>query len=86
MTKYLCNFFRKAQGGPLIVTGVDKILLGRWERTDRTLNKIKIDWANIDHCGTCAYASVSATKELPKQQTQQKQQTPVNLKVDTGSS
>ena len=30
-------------------------LLGRWSLTDMKTNKIKIDWANIDHCGTCSY-------------------------------
>ena len=29
--------------------------LGRWSLTDMKKNKIKIDWANIDHCGTCSY-------------------------------
>jgi hypothetical protein len=28
--------------------------LGRWTRTDSSVNAIKIDWANTDHCGTCA--------------------------------
>ena len=51
MYTYIRKFFGKAQ---------DRILLGRWERTDRTINKIKIDWANTDHCGTCAYTSVPA--------------------------
>ena len=27
--------------------------LGRWTRTDSSVNAIKIDWANTDHCGTC---------------------------------
>jgi len=56
MYTYIRKFFGKAQ---------ERILLGRWERTDRTTNKIKIDWANTDHCGTCAYTSVPAksTKE-----------------------
>jgi hypothetical protein len=30
-------------------------VLGRWALTDMKKNKIKIDWANIDHCGTCSY-------------------------------
>jgi hypothetical protein len=33
-------------------------LLGRWNLTDMTQNKIKIDWANVDHCGTCSYKQV----------------------------
>ena len=28
-------------------------------------NKIKIDWANVDHCGTCSY-------ETPKKKTEDK--------------
>lgn len=32
---------------------VQKNLLGRWERTSDTMNTIKVNWANIDHCGTC---------------------------------
>jgi hypothetical protein len=31
----------------------DYVPLGRWTRTTRVLNAIKIDWANTDHCGTC---------------------------------
>jgi len=30
-------------------------VLGRWTITDMKKNKIKIDWANVDHCGTCSY-------------------------------
>ena len=30
-------------------------MLGRWKLSDFKTNKIKIDWANVDHCGTCAY-------------------------------
>ena len=33
-----------------------KPLLGRWERTSTHQNKIKIDLANTDHCGTCTYS------------------------------
>lgn len=29
--------------------------LGRWSRTEKPSNDIKIDWANVDHCGTCMY-------------------------------
>jgi hypothetical protein len=28
--------------------------LGRWSRTEKIHNDIKVDWANMDHCGTCA--------------------------------
>jgi hypothetical protein len=34
---------------------LDKIMLGRWERTCAIGNAIKIDWANTDHCGVCKY-------------------------------
>jgi len=40
-------------------------LLGRWTITDMKQNKIKIDWANVDHCGTCSY-------EIPKKKTEDK--------------
>jgi len=36
----------------------DPSVLGRWSLTDMKKNKIKIDWANIDHCGTCSYEPV----------------------------
>ena len=32
-----------------------KTLLGRWTPTDMKKNNIKLDWANVDHCGTCSY-------------------------------
>ena len=54
MHRYIYNLFRKTQ---------EKILLGRWERTDMVQNRIKIDWANTDHCGTCGYTSVPKSKE-----------------------
>ena len=40
----------------------NKTILGRWERTDHQANKIKIDWANIDHCGTCSYTQAKNSK------------------------
>lgn len=39
------NLFRKKS---------EKILLGRWGRTCDTMNEIKVNWANIDNCGTCS--------------------------------
>ena len=33
---------------------IERVLLGRWTRTNPFLNAIKIDWANTDHCGTCS--------------------------------
>lgn len=32
---------------------VDKILLGRWDRSSEKLTTIKVYWANMDHCGGC---------------------------------
>jgi hypothetical protein len=29
------------------------ILLGRWCRTEKPLNDVKVDLANVDHCGVC---------------------------------
>jgi len=29
------------------------VLLGRWCRTGKKLNDLKVDLANIDHCGIC---------------------------------
>ena len=40
----------------------NKTALGRWERTDHQANKIKIDWANVDHCGTCSYKQTKNSK------------------------
>lgn len=36
------------------------ILLGRWCRTEKNLNDIKLDLANIDHCGICISNKVNA--------------------------
>jgi len=41
-----------------------KTSLGRWECTTMKLNDIKIDWANVDHCGTCSHTSVLPSREL----------------------
>jgi len=30
------------------------IPLGRWTRNQNT--HLKVDWANIDHCGTCSFS------------------------------
>ena len=44
----------------LFKSTVDKIALGRWERTCEKKNKIKVYWANMDHCGTCSSAKLPA--------------------------
>ena len=41
----------------------DPSVLGRWSLTDMKKNKIKIDWANIDHCGTCSYEPIKKTND-----------------------
>ena len=38
-----------------LLSRTNKTALGRWECTGSKENKIKIDWANVDHCGTCSY-------------------------------
>ena len=37
---------------------VDKIPLGRWERTGDKMNAIKVTWANMDHCGSCGAPTI----------------------------
>jgi hypothetical protein len=44
---------------------IEYVPLGRWTRTSRSVNAIKIDWANTDHCGTC---SLPQTAEPPKEE------------------
>ena len=29
------------------------VILGRWSRTEKSLNDLKVDHANVDHCGIC---------------------------------
>jgi hypothetical protein len=41
------------------------VLLGRWCRTDKKLNDIKVDLANVDHCGTCVHEKIKNTKSIP---------------------
>ena len=41
-----------------------KTSLGRWECTNMKLNEIKIDWANVDHCGTCSHTSFLPSRSL----------------------
>ena len=40
------------------------IPLGRWERNQNV--PLKIDWANVDHCGTCSFDKV---KSIPLKNT-----------------
>jgi hypothetical protein len=51
--------------------------LGRWERTGRIQNKIKIDLANTDHCGTCHY--VPKPKDLELHELVSKKDKPTKL-------
>ena len=32
----------------------NKTLLGRWNRSCDQSTDIKVNWANVDHCGTCS--------------------------------
>ena len=45
-------------------------LLGRWCLNDKTKNHLKIDMANIDHCGTCTFAKEKTN--VVKQHVQEK--------------
>jgi hypothetical protein len=38
------------------------VLLGRWCRTDKNLNDVKVDLANVDHCGTCVHEKLAKTE------------------------
>jgi hypothetical protein len=38
------------------------IPLGRWCRTEKSHNDVKVDLANMDHCGTCKHDNI---KESP---------------------
>lgn len=43
----------------------DLTLLGRWKLDNFKQTKLKIDMANMDHCGTCLFKD-NRQKELPK--------------------
>lgn len=43
-----------------------QVMLGRWIRTTPPLTKIKIDYANEDHCGTCSQNKNSVFKNNSK--------------------
>ena len=60
------KFFR------IFVTSREPSLLGRWTITDMKKNKIKIDWANVDHCGTCSYETPKKKEDTSK---------PIKLKI-----
>ena len=60
----------------------EKVMLGRWKLSDFKTNKIKIDWANVDHCGTCAYKPKAKKVEPVKTALVPRPQYPlVNLRV-----
>lgn len=51
--------------------------LGRWCLTDIKKNNIKVDWANIDHCGTCSYEQMKVEdnkKEKVKERMESKKE------------
>lgn len=54
MLQKILNVVRKFHPSP--------IPLGRWCRTEKPLNDVKVDLANVDHCGTCANDKM---KEIP---------------------
>jgi hypothetical protein len=41
--------------------------LGRWCRTDKVHNDIKVDLANMDHCGTCASDKIKEAQTVKKE-------------------
>jgi hypothetical protein len=43
---------------------IKPIALGRWCLNDRSKNNLKVDMANIDHCGTCSYDQPPKTKNV----------------------
>ena len=53
MLKRLFNKLREIQPSPL----------GRWCLMDKSKNNWKVDMANTDHCGTCAYEETSTSKK-----------------------
>jgi hypothetical protein len=38
----------------LFIRPTHQHVLGRWQRSSEKAIAIKVDWANIDHCGTCS--------------------------------
>lgn len=48
----------------MLFKNTNKTALGRWERTDRVQNKIKIDLANTDHCSGSHYVPKPKDLEL----------------------
>ncbi len=41
--------------------------LGRWCRTEKNHNDIKVDLANMDHCGTCASDKIKEAQTVKKE-------------------
>jgi len=41
--------------------------LGRWCRTEKDHNDIKVDLANMDHCGTCASDKIKEAQTVKKE-------------------
>jgi len=44
----------------LLTKSFRKTLLGRWGRSTDEATTIKVNWANVDHCGTCSFEEVRA--------------------------
>jgi hypothetical protein len=47
----------------LFTAPTQQLLLGRWQRSTEKAIAIKVEWANIDHCGTCSKHDVPKQKE-----------------------
>ena len=47
------------------------IPLGRWCRTEKSHNDVKVDLANMDHCGTCNHDNIKESSIVvePKNKT-----------------
>jgi hypothetical protein len=56
----------------LFTNKLENIILGRWKCTDERLNKIKVYWANMDHCGTCSKKTVQPKKPIVEFEVQPK--------------
>jgi len=46
---------------------VVQFLRGQWCRTDKAHNDIKVDLANMDHCGTCASDKMKEAQTVKKE-------------------
>jgi hypothetical protein len=61
MLQTIFQNLRRLRPGPVPVP----VALGRWCRTEKPLNDIKVDLANMDHCGTCDHEKVKKNETTP---------------------